>query len=61
MHFFEGYTLSEIAQKRGESVGNARHHFYRGLEALRKQVFSDDLSRAKNNGKCKAPLYRRGL
>jgi RNA polymerase sigma-70 factor (ECF subfamily) len=51
MHFFEGYTLSEIAQKRGESVGNARHHFYRGLEALRKQVFSGDLSRAKNNGK----------
>jgi RNA polymerase sigma-70 factor (ECF subfamily) len=51
MHFFEGYTLSEIAQKRGESVGNARHHFYRGLEALRKQVFSGDLSRrAKNNG-----------
>jgi RNA polymerase sigma-70 factor, ECF subfamily len=52
MHFFEGYTLSEVAQKRGESVGNARHHFYRGLEALRKQVFSGDLSRrAKNNGK----------
>lgn len=52
MHFFEGYTLSEIAQMRGESVGNARHHFYRGLEALRKQVFSGDLSRrAKNNGK----------
>jgi len=51
MHFFEGYTLGEIAQKRGESVGNARHHFYRGLEALRKQVFSGDLSRAKNNGK----------
>jgi RNA polymerase sigma-70 factor, ECF subfamily len=52
MHFFEGYTISEIAQKRGESVGNARHHFYRGLEALRKQVFSGDLSRrAKNNGK----------
>jgi RNA polymerase sigma-70 factor, ECF subfamily len=51
MHFFEGYTLGEIAQKRGESVGNARHHFYRGLEALRKQVFSGDLSPAKNNGK----------
>ena len=52
MHFFEGYTLREIAKKRGESVGNVRHHFYRGLEALRKQVFSGDLSRrAKNNGK----------
>jgi RNA polymerase sigma-70 factor, ECF subfamily len=52
MHFFEGYTLSEIAQKRGESVGNARHHFYRGLEALRKHVFSGELDRrAKNSGK----------
>jgi len=52
MHFFEGYTLGEIAQKRGQSVGNTRHHFYRGLEALRKQVFADELSRrAKNSGK----------
>jgi RNA polymerase sigma-70 factor (ECF subfamily) len=52
MHFFEGYTLSEIAQKRGESVGNTRHHFYRGLEALRKHVFSGELNRrATNNGK----------
>ena len=52
MHFFEGYTLGEIAEKRGQPVGNARHHFYRGLEALRKQVFASELSRrAKNNRK----------
>jgi len=52
MHFFEGYTLGEIAEKRGQSVGNTRHHFYRGLEALRKQVFASELSRReKNNGK----------
>jgi RNA polymerase sigma-70 factor (ECF subfamily) len=52
MHFFEGYTLAEIAEKRGQSVGNTRHHFYRGLEALRKQVFASELSRrAKKNGK----------
>jgi RNA polymerase sigma-70 factor (ECF subfamily) len=51
LHFFEGYTLSEIAEKRGQPVGNTRHHFYRGLEALRKQVFASELSRpAKNNG-----------
>jgi len=52
MHFFEGYTLGEIAEKRGHAVGNTRHHFYRGLEALRKQVFATELSRSeKNNGK----------
>jgi RNA polymerase sigma-70 factor (ECF subfamily) len=53
MHFFEGYTLGEIAEKRGQPVGNTRHHFYRGLEALRKQVFATDLSRReKNKVKC---------
>jgi RNA polymerase sigma-70 factor, ECF subfamily len=52
MHFFEGYTLGEIAEKRGQPLGNTRHHFYRGLEALRKQVFATELSRSeKNNGK----------
>ena len=52
MHFFESYTLGEIAEKRGQPVGNTRHHFYRGLEALRKQVFATESSRPeKNNGK----------
>ena len=49
MHFFEGYTLAEIAEKRGQLVGNTRHHFYRGLEALRKQVFATELSRREKN------------
>jgi RNA polymerase sigma-70 factor (ECF subfamily) len=39
LHFFEGYTLSEIAQKKGQSLGNVRHHFYRGLEKLRRLAF----------------------
>jgi RNA polymerase sigma-70 factor (ECF subfamily) len=38
LHFYEGYTLAEIGKKLGESVGNVRHHYYRGLEKLRKQV-----------------------
>jgi RNA polymerase sigma-70 factor (ECF subfamily) len=38
LHFFEGYTLSEIAQKRGQPIGNIRHHYYRGLEKLRKHM-----------------------
>ena len=39
MHFFEGYTLSEIAEKKGQPFGNIRHHFYRGLERLRRAAF----------------------
>jgi RNA polymerase sigma-70 factor (ECF subfamily) len=38
LHFCEGYTLAEIGKKLGQSVGNVRHHYYRGLEKLRKQV-----------------------
>ena len=38
LHFYEGYTLTEIGQKLTQSVGNVRHHYYRGLEKLRKQV-----------------------
>src|SRR5208283_537139 len=38
LHFYEGYTLPEIGKKLGQSVGNVRHHYYRGLEKLRKQV-----------------------
>jgi RNA polymerase sigma-70 factor (ECF subfamily) len=33
--YFEGLTMEEIAQKTGESVGNIRHQYYRGLAKLR--------------------------
>jgi RNA polymerase sigma-70 factor, ECF subfamily len=39
LHFFEGYTLAEISVKFGEPLGNVRHHYYRGLDKLRKQMF----------------------
>ena len=38
LHFCEGYTLAEIGKKLGQSLGNVRHHYYRGLEKLRRQV-----------------------
>jgi RNA polymerase sigma-70 factor, ECF subfamily len=38
LHFYEGYTLAEIGEKLGQSLENVRHHYYRGLEKLRKQV-----------------------
>jgi RNA polymerase sigma-70 factor (ECF subfamily) len=36
MFFFDGFELKEIAQKLGESPENVRHHYYRGLQKLRK-------------------------
>jgi RNA polymerase sigma-70 factor (ECF subfamily) len=39
LHFFEGYTMAEISAKLGQPLGNVRHHFYRGLDKLRKQMF----------------------
>jgi len=39
LHFFEGYSLAEISAKLGQPLGNVRHHYYRGLDKLRKQVF----------------------
>jgi len=38
LFFFEGYTFEEIAIKLGQTVGNTRNHYYRGLEKLRKQI-----------------------
>jgi RNA polymerase sigma-70 factor (ECF subfamily) len=39
LHFFEGYTFHEIADRTGQAFGNVRHHYYRGLEKLRSFVF----------------------
>ena len=33
---FQGLLLSEIAERTNESLPNVRHHYYRGLRALRK-------------------------
>ena len=34
--FFEGCSLRDIAERLGETHTNVRHHFYRGLETLRR-------------------------
>src|SRR5487761_377854 len=39
LFYFEGLEHREIAEKLNEPVGNVRHHFYRGLEKLRKSAF----------------------
>lgn len=38
LHFFEGYTFTEIAEKLNQSYVNIRHHYYRGVEKLRKHL-----------------------
>jgi RNA polymerase sigma-70 factor (ECF subfamily) len=44
LHFFEGYSLREIADKTNQTLGNTRNHFYRGLERLRSCVLRKGMS-----------------
>lgn len=45
LHFFEGHTFEEIAEKLGQSYGNVRNHHYRGLEKVRKHLADVGLNR----------------
>ena len=38
LFYFEGLGLKEISEQLHEPLGNVRHHFYRGLERLRKSA-----------------------
>lgn len=38
LYFFEGYTLREVATQLGQSLGNVKHHYYRGLDRLRRHM-----------------------
>ena len=51
LHFFEGYTFDEIAVKLGQSLGNIRNHYYRGLDKLRKQMFCGKFPGARGYGR----------
>jgi RNA polymerase sigma-70 factor (ECF subfamily) len=44
LHFYEGCTFTEIAEKLGQSYVNIRHHYYRGLEKLRKHADENNLN-----------------
>jgi RNA polymerase sigma-70 factor, ECF subfamily len=39
LHFFEGYSFREIAERTHQPVGNVRHHYYRALDRLRSNLF----------------------
>jgi RNA polymerase sigma-70 factor (ECF subfamily) len=51
LHFFEGYTLAEISKKLGQPHGNVRHHYYRGLAQLRKQMSGSNVRVVERYGK----------
>jgi RNA polymerase sigma-70 factor (ECF subfamily) len=45
LHFFEGFTFAEIAEKLGQSYVNIRNHHYRGLEKVRRYLAENPLNR----------------
>jgi RNA polymerase sigma-70 factor (ECF subfamily) len=47
LFYFEGLGLREISELLNEPFGNTRHHFYRGLERLRKSAFVKGLRESK--------------
>jgi DNA-directed RNA polymerase specialized sigma24 family protein len=44
LHFYEGCTFAEIAERLGQSYVNIRHHYYRALEKLRKHADDNNLN-----------------
>ena len=44
LFFVEGYTFDEIADKLGQTRGNIKNHYFRGLERLRKHIFRTKLA-----------------
>jgi RNA polymerase sigma-70 factor, ECF subfamily len=43
LYFFDGCTLSEISERLGQPLGSVRHHYYRGLDKLRKHMFRNSV------------------
>jgi RNA polymerase sigma-70 factor (ECF subfamily) len=50
LFYFEDLDLREISKRLHEPLGNVRHHFYRGLERLRKSSIAERI-RNHRNGK----------
>jgi RNA polymerase sigma-70 factor (ECF subfamily) len=49
MYYFEEMDLREISARLSVPLGNIRHHFYRGMERLRRCAFAD-APRTNGNG-----------
>ena len=48
LFYFQGLELREISERLNEPIGNVRHHFYRGLERLRKSPAVKRLRESQN-------------
>jgi RNA polymerase sigma-70 factor (ECF subfamily) len=48
LFYFQGLDLREISECLHEPLGNVRHHFYRGLERLRKSAMAERLRNHRN-------------
>jgi RNA polymerase sigma-70 factor, ECF subfamily len=51
LYFFDGYTLAEVSEKLGQPLGNIRHHYYRALDKLRREMFANDRQTAERCAK----------
>ncbi len=40
LHLLDGYTFEENAMKLDQTRGNVKHHYFRALEKVRKQIFN---------------------
>jgi RNA polymerase sigma-70 factor (ECF subfamily) len=45
LFYFDSLDLREISEVLGEPLGNVRHHYYRGLQKLRKSAFVKKLGK----------------
>lgn len=48
LYYFEDMGLREISERLHEPLGNVRHHFYRGLERLRRSTLVERLRNYRN-------------
>jgi RNA polymerase sigma-70 factor, ECF subfamily len=49
LFFFEGLSLEEIALKLGQTRGNVKNHYFRGLDKLRKQLLTAEAGAIKRH------------
>jgi len=59
LYFVDGYSLDEIAEKLGQSQGNVKHHYFRGIERLRRELLGTKSEPGSETGKHIAPLFRK--
>ena len=55
LFFFEGLTLPEIALRLGQTRGNVKNHYFRGLDKLRKQLLPEHSAIGRGGRGMRAP------